>query len=155
MAIEFDNSPETTRTYWVVEYHGNTPVRILKLKTKLRTEKGAFQELRSLNGFRRRCQIRLSKHYDKDIKAFSKRKATDPDARMVYTSPGVWYDVRDSRQWQIDAAVMAGMVAAGHPSELDGLPVVEVSGVFDMYALIGYDHRRDRYTAPPTAPATL
>jgi hypothetical protein len=47
------------------------------------------------------------------------------------------------------------MQAAGAPSEYHGLPVVEAGGVFDMYALIGYDHRRDRYTGPPTAPASL
>jgi hypothetical protein len=153
--IEFDNSPEMARSYWVIEMHGSEPSRILKIQLKPRTEKGAYAELKSLNGFRRRCTLRLSKHYDKDIKAFQKRLATDPAARMVYTSPGVWYDVRDSRQWQIDKHVEAGMSEAGHPSQWASLPVVDAGGVFDLYALIGYDHRRDRYTGPPTAPATV
>lgn len=153
--IDFDNSPEMTRQYWIIEMHGNNPARILHTVLKDRKEKGAYAELKSLNGFRRRCTLRLSKHYDKDIKSFNARLATDPGAKMVYTSPGVWYDVRDSRQWQIDQAVAAGMSAAGHPSEWASVPVVEAGGVFDMYALIGYDHRRDRYTGPPTAPATV
>jgi hypothetical protein len=150
--IEFDNSPEMARQYWIIEYHGNKPVRILHTVLKDRKEKGAYAELKSLNGFRRRCTLRLSKHYDKDIKAFNARLATDPNARMVYTSLAVWYDVRDSRQWQVDKAVWAGMRDAGAPSELDDVPTVEAGGVFDLYALIGYDHRRDRYH--PTDPAT-
>lgn len=153
--IEFDNSPEMTRQYWIIEYHGNKPVRILHTVLKDRKEKGAYAELKSLNGFRRRCTLRLSKHYDKDIKAYHKRQATDPNAKVVYTSPAVWYDVRDSRQWQVDQLVTAGMRDAGATFELDGVPVVGAGGVFDMYALIGYDHRRDRYTGPPTAPACM
>lgn len=154
MAIDFDNSPEMARQYWIIEYHGNKPVRNLHVVLKDRKEKGAYAELKSLNGFRRRCTLRLSKHYDKDIKAFQARQAADHYARMVYTSPAVWYDVRDSRQWQIDQAVANGMQAAGAPSEYHDLPTVEAGGVFDLYALIGYDHRADRYTAParPTAP---
>ncbi|MFA7287170.1 MAG: hypothetical protein WC052_05910, partial [Patescibacteria group bacterium] len=108
------------------------------------------------NGFRRRCQKRMSAHYDKDIKACHARQADDPSARMVYTSPAVWYDVRDSTQWQIDTAVREGMHAAVPASPLwADVPVVEAGGVFDMYALIGYDHRADRYTAPTPAPLVV
>lgn len=150
MAIEIDKSPEMMRQYWVIEHHGNIANRILHVTTKPRNEKGAYVELKSLNGFRRRCTQRLSNHYDKDIKAHHARLAVDPDARMVYTSPAVWYDVRDSYQWQIDRHVFGVPSADGGtiPAPYDGAPVIEAGGVFDLYALIGYDHRRDRYSAP-------
>lgn len=148
MEVEIDSSPEMLRQYWIVENHGNTPVRVLHVVTKPRNEKGAYAELKSLNGFRRRCQLRLSKQYDQNIKDHKARVALDPSARMVYSSLAVWYDVRDSHQWQVDQLVMADPHSAA-------VPVVAAGGVFDMYALIGYDHRRDRYSAPPTAPASM
>lgn len=142
--VEFDSSRESMRNFYIVEERFGKYVKVHHVVLKMRGEKGWYQEATSMQAFRHRMQKRTGIQFDKDAKAHMAKP--EPRGRMLLNHLPLCYEVRDSLQWQRD----------NHPdvacSLYDGLPMAPARALFDFYAAIGYDHRRDRLSHAIPAP---
>ena len=141
MLPEIDRSPEMLANYWIAEEHQGEVIKFFHVKLPCyKTQKRAeYQQLGSLNGFRRRMAKRMAKHIDKH----------------GYTFPAKSWRIVDSDTWQrvmrvvndTDHNALATRMNVGISPDraMADIPVIEVGDVFDFYEAIGYDYTRDKF----------